>query len=45
MTSLKYHYPLSEMCSLYFQQVIPAMIEDGVRVLIYAGDVDFICNW
>eukprot|EP01036_Dinobryon_divergens_P023809 gene23809-32198_t len=28
-----------------YQQVIPAMIEDGVRVLIYAGDVDFICNW
>lgn len=21
------------------------MIESGIRVLIYAGDVDFICNW
>lgn len=26
-------------------QIIPEMLESGVRVLIYAGDVDFICNW
>lgn len=26
------------------QTLIP-MLESGVRVLIYAGDVDFICNW
>jgi len=24
---------------------IPPMLENGMRVLIYAGDVDFICNW
>ena len=24
---------------------VPPMIEGGVRALIYAGDVDFICNW
>ena len=24
---------------------IPDMLDDGIRGLIYAGDVDFICNW
>jgi cathepsin A (carboxypeptidase C) len=21
------------------------MLEDGIRALVYAGDLDFICNW
>ena len=28
-----------------FQDKLVDMLEDGVRVLIYAGDTDFICNW
>jgi len=28
----------------YQQRIIP-MLEDNIRVLIYAGDCDFICNW
>jgi cathepsin A (carboxypeptidase C) len=26
------------------QYLVP-LLENGVRALIYAGDVDFICNW
>ena len=26
-------------------QGIPDLLHDGLDVLIYAGDVDYICNW
>ncbi|CAD7955962.1 unnamed protein product [Amoebophrya sp. A25] len=28
-----------------FHLKIPEMMADGIRVLVYAGDVDYICNW
>lgn len=29
----------------HFQVLIPDMLAGGVRVMIYAGDMDFICNY
>lgn len=28
-----------------FETMIPDQLNDGIRVLIYAGDQDYICNW
>ncbi|KEH29968.1 serine carboxypeptidase-like protein [Medicago truncatula] len=28
-----------------FEVDIPELLEDGIKVLIYAGEFDFICNW
>lgn len=28
-----------------FHTLIPDMLHDGIQVLVYAGDVDYICNW
>ena len=28
-----------------FEVGIPALLEDGIKVLIYAGEYDLICNW
>lgn len=28
-----------------YHKEIPPLLADGVKVLVYAGDADFICNW
>ncbi|XVE79815.1 hypothetical protein DITRI_Ditri14bG0086600 [Diplodiscus trichospermus] len=28
-----------------FEVGIPALLEDGIKVLVYAGEYDLICNW
>ncbi|KAJ2012729.1 hypothetical protein IWW57_006239 [Coemansia sp. S610] len=28
-----------------FHRMVPPLLEAGIKVLIYAGDADFICNW
>ncbi|CAL1385710.1 unnamed protein product [Linum trigynum] len=30
---------------LDFEVGIPALLESGIKVLIYAGEYDLICNW
>jgi len=28
-----------------FHELIPPMLEDGIEALIYAGEMDYLCNW
>ena len=30
---------------MFQKDQIPELLANGVKVLIYAGDCDFICNW
>jgi carboxypeptidase C (cathepsin A) len=28
-----------------YRQLLPELLADGIKVLVYAGDCDYICNW
>ncbi|RKP39608.1 Alpha/Beta hydrolase protein [Dimargaris cristalligena] len=28
-----------------YMRYLPELLESGIRILVYAGDADFICNW
>ena len=43
--NMKVHEKLMPDWFTDMETVIPAMLEDGVRVLVYSGQEDFICNW
>ena len=41
----KVHTDFMHDWMLQYESILPEMLEDGVRGMIYAGVEDFICNW
>ena len=39
------HNALAQDLMKNFEVDIPELLEDGIKVLIYAGEFDLICNW
>ncbi|XP_058734965.1 serine carboxypeptidase-like [Vicia villosa] len=39
------HSALNQDSMLNYDVDIPALLEDGIKVLIYVGEFDLICNW
>ncbi|CAK8576175.1 unnamed protein product [Lathyrus sativus] len=39
------HSALSQDLMKNYEKYIPALLEDGIKVLIYVGEFDLICNW
>ena len=38
-------FPTKNKTKQNMQDRLVPLLEDGISVLIYAGDADFICNW
>ncbi len=48
MTRLLFPFPVQDMNGDWLKNymgMLPDMLEDGIRVMIYAGELDLICNW
>ncbi|KAF8046471.1 hypothetical protein N665_3663s0003 [Sinapis alba] len=39
------HVAMTEDLIINLEVKIPALVEDGINLLVYAGEYDFICNW
>ena len=39
------HGALTEDWMKNLEVSIPALLEDGIKLLVYAGEKDLICNW
>jgi len=39
------HAALTEDWMKNLEVGIPALLEDGIKLLVYAGEKDLICNW
>jgi serine carboxypeptidase-like clade 4 len=43
--STKVYYNMLEDWMKNLEVGIPALLEDGINLLVYAGEYDLICNW
>ncbi|KAJ4907960.1 Serine carboxypeptidase-like 47 [Raphanus sativus] len=39
------HEAMTEDVMINLEVKIPSLVEDGINLLVYAGEYDFICNW
>ncbi|XP_047180597.1 serine carboxypeptidase-like [Vigna umbellata] len=45
LCSIKVHNAMAEDTMRNLEVGIPALLEDGIKLLVYAGEKDLVCNW